>query len=468
MSRLLRTASADAVPENHSAQERALEASHVHQQLLDLVVDSADMILFVIDPSGTITHAVGSPPGYPEVFPGAVVGRLIDSVVETLPGAKEAVDEAFAGKTAEWKGPAGDCWLVVRLTPLYNEAGMLSGVAGIGMNCTELHDAEEALRQSEEKYRSLFENAVEGLYITTPEGRIVDANSACARCLGYASSSEVLMSPANDIAARYLRPQDRQRLLARLEEHGRVSNFEVMFTRRDGQPFWVSLNARGVFGENGELLQIEGFLTDIDDRKEGEFGLQRTLDATVAALGSVVELRDPYTAGHQRRVTELALAIAEQLGWNEERSEWLRLGALLHDIGKVMCPAEILSKPTRLSAAEMEVVKMHASAGAAILSGIAFDGPVVEAVAQHHERLDGSGYPAGLSSEMIPEARIIAVADVVEAMASHRPYRPALGVEVALDEIRAGRGRLYDADVADACVRAFAEGFDFEAVAQKV
>jgi putative nucleotidyltransferase with HDIG domain len=176
----------------------------------------------------------------------------------------------------------------------------------------------------------------------------------------------------------------------------------------------------------------------------------------VQALATTVEVRDPYTAGHQRRVAKLAVAIATEMRLPPERIEGLQLAAVLHDIGKIHVPAEILASPRKLTAAEFEIIKTHPTVGYDILKDIDFTNPVARIVLQHHERLDGSGYPAGLKQEQILlEARILCVADVVEAMASHRPYRPGLGVPTALHEISEHKGQMYDSDVVSACVGLF-------------
>jgi putative nucleotidyltransferase with HDIG domain len=182
----------------------------------------------------------------------------------------------------------------------------------------------------------------------------------------------------------------------------------------------------------------------------------------VKAMGAIVGLRDPYTAAHEHRVTQLALAMAERLGMDEERREGIALAGEVHDIGKVSVPAEILTKPSRLTAVEFTMISLHAEAGRDILSTIKFRQPVADIVAQHHERLDGSGYPQGLrGDDILPEAKILAVADVVEAMASHRPYRPGLGLEAALAEVRGAAGLKYDAAAVEACEQVFAAGFSF-------
>jgi putative nucleotidyltransferase with HDIG domain len=180
--------------------------------------------------------------------------------------------------------------------------------------------------------------------------------------------------------------------------------------------------------------------------------------STVKVATTLGEMRDPYTAGHQRRVAEIAVAIGAELGFDAHRQEGLRVAGYLHDIGKITIPAEILSKPGKLNALEYSLIQGHAQSSYDVLNGVQFPWPVAETARQHHERVDGSGYPQGLKGESILlEARIMGVADVIEAMSSHRPYRPGLGVDNALAEIERGRGRIYDAEVVDACLRLFRE-----------
>jgi putative nucleotidyltransferase with HDIG domain len=192
--------------------------------------------------------------------------------------------------------------------------------------------------------------------------------------------------------------------------------------------------------------------------------VRRALEGVIQAIAAITEMRDPYTAGHQRRVTELACAIAKEMVLPIEKVEGLHMAGALHDIGKIYVPAEILSKPGRLTELEFKMIKTHCQAGHDILKNIDFPGPVAQIILQHHENIDGSGYPGGLSGEdILLKARILRVADVVEAMISHRPYRPALGMDKALEEIEQKRGILYDADAADACLRLFREKrFQFE------
>ncbi len=261
-------------------------------------------------------------------------------------------------------------------------------------------------------------------------------------------------------------PEDRDKAAASIDRAVREGHWyraEHRIVRPDsGETRHVESFGRQVRGDDGTVDRIYGATLDVTDRVEAQRRLRRTLSATVTALSATVEMRDPYTAGHQQRVAELSDAISRVLGWDDERREDVRVAASLHDIGKVVVPAEILTKPGRLSLPEYELVKSHAGAAGEILSGIEWSGPITRIILQHHERLDGSGYPHGLEGDaIIPEARVVAVADVFEAMVSHRPYRPALTPDVAIAELREGAGRLYDGEVVETCLGVIAGGFRF-------
>ncbi|OYY73743.1 MAG: two-component system response regulator [Gammaproteobacteria bacterium 28-57-27] len=217
-----------------------------------------------------------------------------------------------------------------------------------------------------------------------------------------------------------------------------------------------------------EVDRLRNHLEDmVEERtkklKENQERMHAMLLDFITALGATVEARDPYTAGHQRRVAHLAVEIARELQWPEDQIEGLYLASVVHDFGKIRIPAEILSKPGRLSELEFAFIKQHPETGYEILKSVDFPWPIAQAVLQHHERLDGSGYPYGLKEdEILAEAKVLSVADVVEAMTSHRPYRAALGLDAALDEITRHRGVLYDSRVVDACLRVFREkGYAF-------
>lgn len=211
--------------------------------------------------------------------------------------------------------------------------------------------------------------------------------------------------------------------------------------------------------ENLEKLVLER----TDMLKNTLNDLQKTMYGIIEAMGLTVEIRDPYIAGHQRRVAEIARAIAIEMGLSERQVEGVRIAGLIHDIGKITIPDEILSKPGKITEHEFGIIKSHPKVGYDILRKINFPWPISQIVYQHHERMDGTGYPQGLSGELILlEARIMAVADVVEAMSSHRPHRQALGIDIALEEISKNREVLYDPEVVDACLRLFKEkGFEF-------
>ena len=206
--------------------------------------------------------------------------------------------------------------------------------------------------------------------------------------------------------------------------------------------------------EKQDLVQEVEHLEE--ERRQSAERLLKAMQDTVHAMALTVETRDPYTAGHQRRVVQIACAVAKEMSLSEHQIDGSRMAGIIHDIGKISVPAEILGKTGRLKENEFGIIKAHPHTGYDILKGIDFPWPVAQIVLQHHERMDGSGYPQGLSGEeILLEARILGVADVVEAIASHRPYRPALGIDAAMEEIEKNKGVLYDRDVAETCLRLF-------------
>ncbi len=257
-------------------------------------------------------------------------------------------------------------------------------------------------------------------------------------------------------------PQARQEIQTALQAK---TDYRVHFRIHDraGAEKWVWEQGQGVYSTNGELINLVGFISDVTEDKKADEKLQQSTESlrkaflgTVQAVSTAMEFRDPYTAGHERRVSDLAVVIATKLGLSPWQIEGVRVAGLIHDIGKIYVPIEILSKPGRLNDVEMSLIRMHSQAGFEILKGPEFPWPVAEIVVQHHERIDGTGYPRGLQGEdMLMEAKIISVADVVEAMASPRPYRPALGIDMALEEIINKRGKQFDSPVADICIDVF-------------
>ena len=323
----------------------------------------------------------------------------------------------------------------------------------------EKRAADRAFRESEERYRELVENANDIIYTHDLEGSFASANPAASRLYGY-TQEEILQLNISQIVDPHYLPLARQSISDKVRGLPTTAPYELLTHRKDGDPVWVEVSTRLVT-RDGQPVEVQGIARDITDRKRAEEELQRsvdrlqrTLEQTVHALAAAVEMRDLYTAGHQRRVADIASAMAVPMGLPEEQAFGIYMTGLVHDVGKIQIPAEILSKPTRLTDAEWRMIMSHPQTGCDILQTIEFPWPVAQIVVQHHERIDGSGYPRGLTREhILLEARVLAVADVVEAMVSHRPYRPAHTVEEALQEIEANKGSLYDPDAVEACLQ---------------
>jgi PAS domain S-box-containing protein len=515
-------------------------------------------------------------------------------------------------------------------------------VLSIGRDISGAKAAQLALEKAEEKFRTIFEDAPEGIFQTSKEGNSLIINPAGAKVLGFDSPEEVVSRVRDSGHDVWIDQQERARYVERLEQEGIIRGFICQFRRKDWTPVWVSLTARRVAGADGQTLFYQGFMEDITGKKRLEadlsatnrqlrllstinraltgleaedeqtlfskycqiivetggylmawvglaqdgpdkrvvplasfgthanylqavdirwdespagqgivgcairtrkvqlsanmyldermapwraealkrgfhsaiampfqtsesgmaclvayadidhrfsdsekdlmkevasdlgFGVQTlktanakakfqadlraSLEQTIQVIADTVDQRDPYTAGHERRVADLCIHIAKELGLPDERAHGLNLAARIHDLGKIGIPAEILAKPGRLSEMQFNLIKEHVQLGYELLKKVTFPWPIADIILQHHERLNGSGYPRGLKAdELLLESRILAVADVVEAMSSHRPYRPSRGVPTALDEITSQRGVLYDAEVVDACVRLFHE-----------
>lgn len=327
----------------------------------------------------------------------------------------------------------------------------------------QLEDANRTIKENETKYRSIFDNSVAGIYRTTKEGRFLAVNHAFYRMLGYRSQEEMKSRITNINTQLYVVPEDRVRLLELLAKNHSVQGFETRFYKKDHSIIWIKADVWSLRDINNNILYYEGIAEDITDRvhKEEELKasaekLRNVMLGTIHVVATIVEHRDPYTAGHQLRVSEIAAAIAEELKLTPHQIEGIKIAGLIHDVGKVSIPTEILVKPGKLTPTERLLVESHAEAGYSILKDIEFPWPILNAIHQHHERMNGSGYPQGLSNEKIVlEARILAIADVVEAMSSHRPYRPALGIHTALAEIEKNKGILYDENAANACLNLF-------------
>ncbi len=328
---------------------------------------------------------------------------------------------------------------------------------------TDRKQAAEALRESEFRYHLLFDEAQDGIALANEEtGEILDCNQALCFMTGK-NKTEILGQPQSILHSphRLINGHSSSFPVPETEDPGK--SIEDNLLSKSGKMIPVEIRSSRVRTNGGDYLL--GIFRDITDRKLAEkkllqilVRLRKALNTTIQVMVSTIETKDPYTAGHQIRSATLAWAIAIEMGLTQDKIDGLRMASSIHDIGKLSIPAEILSKPTKLSEIEFSLIKEHPQKGYEILRNIESPWPLAEIVFQHHERMDGSGYPRGLKGDdILVEARVLMVADVVEAMATHRPYRPALGIDKALEEISHNKGILYDPEVVEVCLRLFNE-----------
>jgi PAS domain S-box-containing protein/putative nucleotidyltransferase with HDIG domain len=371
--------------------------------------------------------------------------------------------EPLGGTEYRLKRLDGTEFPAIVFSRLIFEQGKPVGLRGAVVNITDRKRTEEVIRESEANFRRSMDDSPLGIRVVTADGETLYANRAILDMYGYASIEEFQGVP---LKQRYT-PESYAAYLARRAKRDRGERDQTEYTI-------------DIVTQNGDIRNVRAFRKQIvwngqphdqiiyqditrqiqaeEALRESVGNLRKALGGTIRAIASVVETKDPYTAGHQRRVADIARAIAQEMKLPRERIDGLRMAGIIHDIGKVSVPSEILSSPRKLSSLEFSLIKTHAQSGHDIVREIEFPWPIARIIIEHHERMDGSGYPNALTGDQIlPESRILAVADVVEAMATHRPYRPSLGLEAALDEITQNRGRLYDPEVVDACLRLFRE-----------
>jgi PAS domain S-box-containing protein/putative nucleotidyltransferase with HDIG domain len=365
------------------------------------------------------------------------------------------IDRALAGETlteARWFGsdPKTRRYHVITYAP-YPREGTVLGVAAVALDQTEVRRAEEALQRSDEKFAAAFHASPDAININRlSDGMYVEVNEGFTELTGF-TPADVEGRTSTELSI-WDDPADRDRLVAGLRERESVDGMEARFRRKDGSVTVAEMSAR-IIEVDGEPCVLS-VTRDISERRRVEQELQSTnirleklSHDVVGALGRVSEVRDPYTQGHEQRSSELCRLIGEEMKLSPADIDMLETAALVHDIGKLNVPAEILTKPGTLTSLEFGLIKEHPQHGYEILSVISFDRPIAEIVFQHHERMDGSGYPRGLRGDQISfGARVLAVADVVEAMVTHRPYREALGLDAAVEELRAHPEK-YDAAV---------------------
>jgi PAS domain S-box-containing protein/putative nucleotidyltransferase with HDIG domain len=439
---------ADACMEMHGETGRAADGSGTH---LAEIAGTIAEVLWVSDPDTTRISYVS--PAY-ERLTGRSSASLYSNARSFLESVHPddrgivlaAIERQAAGldHSSEVRivRPDGEIrWVWNRGYPVLDPVSKtVSHFVGIASDITEQHADAFHLQL----LRALIDHSCDVIAVLDAVTlQIVDINDTAS--LEWGLNREQLQSMSIDELCAPLAGSRRIDLLAEISGSGRA-RFESTIRRGDGTAFIAEIRVKRVsIGHPFLVASIQ----DISQRRR----LESSMNATIAALASTLELRDPYTSEHQKKVSTLSVAIARQLGMSEERCRGLELAALVHDIGKIIVPAEILAKPGRISKAEMDLIRGHADAGYEILKNVDFPWPVAQIVRQHHERLDGSGYPLGLKGdEILLESRILAVADVVEAMESHRPYRAARGIDAALDELMRGRGGIYDPEVVDAAL----------------
>lgn len=351
-------------------------------------------------------------------------------------------------------------------------------VLGTFLDVTEAVRLRRRLEASEAHYRAIFENGRAVMLVIDPsDGSIVDANEAAVRFYGYSRPvlTKMNIKAINQLSAVEIAEEMEKARSLRdnfFQFPHRLASGEVRTVHvysgpiaLEGHPLLYSL----VFDVTEKLRAEEALIEKSRELARSLENLEEAWQQTLKVMAYMAELRDPHTMGHQRRVAALASEIARELMWDEESVEELYLAALVHDIGKIEVPSDYLSRPGPLKPHEFRFIKEHPRAGYELLKGISLPWPLAEIVYEHHERMDGSGYPQGLRGDAIhPAARIMAVADIVEAMTAHRPYRPALDIEAALAEIESQRGRTLEAIAVDTCLRLFRErDYRFPDVAER-
>ncbi|MBA7539117.1 hypothetical protein ES705_31395 [subsurface metagenome] len=339
----------------------------------------------------------------------------------------------------------------------------------VSRDISERKQAEENLKNVKDELQMIMDSVPATIFYKDTKGRIIRANKTMANSLKLSikdivgKASEELFSKEQ---AEKMRKDDQEVIVSGKPKRDIIHPYTT-----PGGIRWAITDKMPYKDKEGKVTGIIGLAKDITVQRKVEQKLKltyqklkKTMNATIDTMSRIIEAKDPYTAGHQQRVSQLATAIAKELNLSPDKIEGIRIASLIHDIGKIGLPTEILSKPSKLTDIEFGLIKGHSQIGYDVLKSIDFSYPIARIVLQHHEKINGTGYPNNLKGDKILlEAKIIGVADVVEAISSHRPYRPALGIDAALEEISKNKGIFYDLEVVDACIKLIKEKeFKFE------
>jgi PAS domain S-box-containing protein/putative nucleotidyltransferase with HDIG domain len=460
------------------ARRRSVDALLESEEKYRLHFENVTDVIYSIDPDLkllSISPSVERMLGYkPEELVGKPI-RQLQFLADHLETTCSDIRHVFAGNITmaqvyEFIAKNGTrIFCEVSAAPMLHD-GKAAAVICVARDITERKQAEEWLLRERSMVDRIMKTSPAGISVVNLSGEIVFANKRAQDILGFSVNKITGLtydSPEwriTDFDGNHF-PVENLPFAMVISSGSPVYGIRHAITSSEGRRVYLSINGAPILGENGHISDVVFTIDDVTEQRRAEEKIKETIEQlrknisdTIRAMAMIVEQRDPYTAGHQGRVAKLAVAMAQDMNLSEDQIGGIWMTGMIHDIGKMNIPAEILSKPTKLSDIELKLIKSHAESGYKILETIAFPFPVAKISYQHHERIDGSGYPQGLKgNEILLESQIIGVADVVEAMASHRPYRPALGIDKALQEIEKNKGILYDNAIADTCLRLFRE-----------
>jgi PAS domain S-box-containing protein len=461
------------ITERRRAEDELKESENKYR----LLADNIDDVIFVLDMNLNLTYVSPSVKvlmGYePEEFlklqaSEAMTPSSWDLAMKKLSKEIEKSEHGEINKLQVFQSEMrrkdrSTVWTELKASFIKDKNQRPVGIIGVSRDITERKQAEDDLKVSEINLRMILDSVDNAIFIYTKNGKIIDVNNEMLKMYRVSREEVCSMSIEEDFSTQENPLKELPGIWASVMK-GEEKLFEWQARRpHDGSTFYVEVFLRKISLNNVDFVLAA--VRDISERKRADEELQQTLESlrksigvTIQTMVSTVEMRDPYTAGHQLRTANLASAIATEMGFPQDKIEGIRMAGSIHDIGKLSIPAEILSKPTKLTDLEFSLIKEHPRSGYEILKNVESPWPLAQIAYQHHERMNGSGYPRNLKGdEILMEARIMAVADVVEAMASNRPYRPGLGIDAALAEIEKNKGTHYDNTVADACLRLFRE-----------